>query len=170
MLRAALDVAFDEGLSGVSFGRVAKRLGTSDRMVVYYFPTKDDLVTEVVMAMGAQLQGTLAEAFTDRVDDHRELVRLAWPVVTTSAADRVFALFFEANGLATAGRQPFADLVPQLVELWIAWVSGFIDGSEDHQRAEAEAVIALVDGLLLLRQLGGADAAERAARRLGVLT
>ena len=35
-------------------------------------------------------------------------------------------------------------------------------------RTEAEATIALVDGLLLLRQLSGGDAADRAAVRLGV--
>jgi hypothetical protein len=36
------------------------------------------------------------------------------------------------------------------------------------QRAEAEAAVALIDGLLLLRLLAGPDAAASAARRLGV--
>ena len=169
LLQAALDVAFDVGLSQLTFGRVAKHLGISDRTVVYYFPTKDDLVGEVVIAMGTELQRTLAAAFTERATDHLQLVRVAWPVVTTPAADRVFALFFEANGLAAAGRRPFNDLIPQLVELWVHWVAGFIDGDPSERHAEAEAVIALVDGLLLLRLLGGPDAAERAAHRLGIL-
>ncbi|MEM7142571.1 MAG: TetR/AcrR family transcriptional regulator, partial [Actinomycetota bacterium] len=64
ILTAAVDTAFATGLSSLSFGRVAKRLGISDRTVVYYFPTKSDLVGEVLVAMGVTLQGALGEAFT----------------------------------------------------------------------------------------------------------
>ena len=64
ILQGALDAVFDDGLSQLTFGRLAKRLGTSDRIIVYYFPTKDDLITEVMGAVGLQLQLTLAEAFT----------------------------------------------------------------------------------------------------------
>ena len=82
--------------------------------------------------------------------------------------DRIFALFFEANGLAATGRAPFDTLVPQLVEAWIAWLMHFLTGSERERRAEAEAAIAVIDGLILLRLLAGPAAATRAAARLGV--
>jgi len=168
ILRGALDTAFRDGLSQLSFGRVAKELGINDRTVVYYFPTKTDLITEVLLALGGQLQTTLAPAVTTGVDDHLELLRLAWPILATTDADPVFALFFEANGLAAAGREPYSSLVPDLVAAWIAWAVEFIHGPDEHRQIEAEAAIALIDGLLLLRQLAGPAAAERAARRLGV--
>ena len=168
ILDGALAVAFDEGLSRLSFGRVARRLEISDRVVVYYFPTKEDLVGEVVVSMGIQLQTTLAGAFAAKAADHRELLADAWPIVATAEADPVFALFFEANGLAVSGREPYAQLVPQLVQGWIEWLCQFVDGSPARRRREAEAAIAVVDGLLLLRQLAGPDAADRAARVLGV--
>ncbi len=164
LLAGAVETAFDDGLSRLTFGRVAKRLGINDRTLVYYFPTKHDLIGEVVTSLGVQLQQTLAPAFAERAADHREVVRAAWPVLAQPAADPVFALFFEANGLAATGSEPYATLVPQLVEAWITWVASFIDGPPARRRAEAETAIAVVDGLLLLRQLGGADAAERAAR------
>lgn len=168
ILDGALAVAFDGGLSQLTFGRVAKHLGIPDRTVVYYFPTKDDLVGEVIMAMGVQLQAELAGAFGDVMANHSALVQRAWPVLASAAVDPTFALFFEANGLAAAGREPFRTLVPALVEAWIVWVQDFVDGDDDTRRAEAEAAIALIDGLLLVRQLAGPEAAERAARRLGV--
>ncbi len=169
LLDGALAVAFDDGLSRLSFGRVAKRLGINDRTVVYYFPTKDELVGEVLLALGARLQETLADAFSQPATDHQALARTAWPVLTRPEADAMFALFFEANGLAAAGREPYCDLVPQLVELWIAWTAEFIEGDDAMSRAEAETVIAIIDGLLLLRQLAGPDAAQRAAAQLGVV-
>jgi AcrR family transcriptional regulator len=168
ILEGALSAALDDGLSQLTFGRLAKRLGISDRIIVYYFPTKDDLITEVVVSMGLRLQETLAAAFSAPAPDYTELVRAAWPVLARPEADPIFALFFEANGLATAGRDPYRTLVPELVELWIDWASHFIEGTPAQRRTDAETAIAIIDGLLLLRLLGGADAADRAARRLGI--
>jgi len=168
ILAGALATAFDDGLSQLTYGRVAKRLGINDRIAVYYFPTKDDLISEVLMSLGARLQQTLAAAFTSPSADHLALLRSAWPVLAHPDADPIFALFFEANGLAAAGRAPYHTLVPQLVATWIAWVAEFIHGTPAQRRTEAEAAIAIVDGLLLLRQLAGPEAADRAARRIGV--
>jgi len=167
ILDGALAAAFDDGLSQLTFGRVAKRLDISDRIVVYYFPTKDDLIGEVLYAMGAELQATLAPAFSTPAADHIELFRTAWPILARSEADPVFALFFEAGGLAATGREPFRTLVPNLVEAWIEWAATFVSGSRSRRRREAEAAIAMLDGLLLLRQLAGAAAANRAARTIG---
>ena len=47
ILEGALAAAFDDGLSQLTFGRLAKRLGINDRVVVYYFPSKDDLTIHV---------------------------------------------------------------------------------------------------------------------------
>ncbi|MGB7879967.1 MAG: hypothetical protein WBL31_14490, partial [Ilumatobacteraceae bacterium] len=80
----------------------------------------------------------------------------------------IFALFFEANGLAATGRTPFDTLVPGLVDAWIDWVMNFLTGTASERRAQAGAAIALIDGLLLLRLLAGSAAADDAAARLGV--
>lgn len=168
ILAGALATAFDVGLSQLTYGRVAKRLGINDRIVVYYFPTKVDLISEVLISMGSQLQQTLAPAFASPRADHLALLRAAWPILAHPDADPVFALFFEANGLAASGRDPFRSLVPQLVDTWIAWAAEFIHGTPEERRTEAETAIAVIDGLLLLRQLAGPDAADRAARTLGI--
>jgi len=169
ILAGALAAAFEDGLSQLTFGRVAKRVGVSDRIVVYYFPSKDDLISEVLVGVGLELQATLAPALTEPVDDHLELVRTVWPVLARAEADPVFALFFEAGGLASAGREPYRTLVPFLVEQWIVWAQGHLRGTTARRHSEASASIAMIDGLLLMRQLGGADSADTAARRLGVL-
>jgi AcrR family transcriptional regulator len=166
ILEGALATAFEHGLSQMTFGRVAKHLGINDRIVVYYFPTKDDLVGEVLMALGAQLQETLVPSFSSPADDHVAMVKAAWPVLARPESDAVFSLFFEANGLAAARREPYRTLVTGLVNAWIEWASGFITGAPARRRSEAEAAIAVIDGLLLLRQLAGPEAADRAAKRI----
>lgn len=168
ILDGALVAVFDEGLSQLTFGRLAKRLGVSDRVIVYYFPTKDDLISEVLAAVGLRLQATLAPTLSSPSADHREFVRSAWPVVAVEEADPIFALFFEAAGLAAAGREPYRSLVAPLIGAWIEWAGEFVTGTAAHRRREAAAAIAMLDGLLLIRQLAGADVADRAAVALGV--
>ena len=168
LLAAALSAATEDGLSRLTFGRLAKRLGVSDRMVVYYFPTKQDLVGEVLLAMGGRLQEALSGAFTVQARDHVELARAAWPVLAQEEVDPTFSLFFEALGLAAAGNEPYQAITGQLVEAWAVWAASFLVGDDASRRAEAEAAIALLDGLLLLRQVAGPAAADRAASRMGL--
>lgn len=166
ILRGAVAVAFAEGLGAVTFGRVARQTGTSDRIVVYYFPNKDALVTAVLTGVGEQLQAALAPSLVGAFSNHLDLARAAYPVLARPASDPVFALFFEAVGLAAAGREPYRSVVPRLVDGWVEWTSEFVAGPPAQRRAEAAAAVAMLDGLLLLRQIAGPAAAERAARRL----
>jgi AcrR family transcriptional regulator len=166
ILAGALAAAFDEGLSQLTFGRLAKRLGVSDRVVVYYFPSKDELITEVLFGLGTQLQAALAPAFATPAANHVDMLRAAWPVLARPEHDPVFALFFEAGGLAAVGREPYRSLVPQLVTAWVEWAAGLIVGTPARRRVEAAAAIATIDGLLLFRQLAGPKAADQAARRI----
>jgi len=101
MLAAAVTVARRDGLAALTFGRVAKELDTNDRTVVYYFPTKAELVGAVILTLGGQLQQTLADAFGDGPLPPVELLDRAWPALAD--ADSVFGLFFQIVGLAAAG-------------------------------------------------------------------
>ncbi len=115
ILDAAMDAARSDGLSRLTFGRVAKRLGVSDRVVVYYFPSKQELIEAVLGALAEQLQAALGQAFTDPAADCVTLSRTAWPILATREFDPMFGLYFEACGLATAGIEPFRGLAGGLV-------------------------------------------------------
>jgi AcrR family transcriptional regulator len=167
ILEGAIAAACDDGLSQLTFGRLAKRLGISDRIVVYYFPSKDDLITEVLVALGSTLQAALVTTFSAPPPDHLALLRAVWPELARPEADPVFALFFEAAGLAAAGREPYRTLVPELVDRWIGWAAGHISGTPARRRREAAAAVATIDGLLILRQLAGPETADLAARAIG---
>ena len=166
LLAAALAVARVEGLGAPTFGRVATAVGTSDRVVVYYFPSKAELVTAVLAAVGAELQDVLGRALAGPAPDHVALVRAAWPVVSSPSAEPVFRLLFEAIGMAVAGREPYAGLAGGLTEGWLAWMAELLDGDPERRRAEAGAALAVLDGTVLLRLLAGPEAADAAVARL----
>lgn len=171
ILRAAVDVAGDLGFDRLTFAAVGKRLGISDRTVVYYFPTKDALLTAVALSLGESLQTLLESAFGAGQLNPADLLNRAWPVLTTPEADRAFALYFEVLGLAAAGKPPFDDLAVALMRGWHEWLTPRTLGeSVEVQSARAIGVIAQLDGLLLVRNLLGSDAANLAAREAGIAT
>ena len=169
LLAAAVELVAEEGLISLTFGRLAKRVGISDRTIVYYFPNKDDLVRQVLLSFGAQLQHLLDEAFGTEPLRPDDLAARAWPLLTTPEADGTFAIFFELVGLASAGRSPFAEVAPAFVEGWIDWLEPHLAVAAAERRDGALALVAVLDGLLLLRQVSGPDASAVAARRLGIL-
>jgi len=56
------------------------------------------------------------------------------------------------------------------VEAWVAWISELVvaDGPAERRRL-ALSVVARIDGLLMVRQVCGARAANDAARALGII-
>lgn len=168
LLDAALAVAAEQGLHRLSFGRVATRAGTSDRVVVYYFPTKDDLVTGVLERVGDLLLTMLAPVLAGPVEDHRALARTVWSAVGTAGSEPLVAVYVEALGLAASGTPPYTTVAPAVVEAWTGSFAAHLAGDDTTRRSEARAALALVDGLLLLRLAAGEAAADDAARTLGL--
>lgn len=163
MLEAAVTVALDAGIAGLTFRAVAGRLGIPDRTVVYYFPDKETLVVSVVQVLATRLQGTLEQAFGSEPRTRVELMRQAWPLLATPGADPIFALFFEMIGLAAAGQELYVRLVRAQVDGWITWLAQRCEGADEATRIrEAAAVVAQIDGLILLRQVHGPQMAEQA--------
>lgn len=169
LLAAALEVVASDGLHRLSFGRVAARAGTSDRVVVYYFATKDELTEAVLSAVGAALSDGLAPALLGlRAAGHQELVRRVWVVVSEPAAHALVAIYVQALGLAAAGVAPYTVVVADIVTSWTTRFEEHLAGDAQARRSQALAALAVLDGLLLVRLASGADIADEAAQALGV--
>lgn len=161
--------AMDEGLAALTYGAVARRLGISDRMVVYYFPTKMDLMTAVLGELSRHLQETIAVAVDEQPVTFESLLARTWPLLATPASDRVFGLFFQVVGLASDGSEPYRAAIRALIEGWADWMEPrLVVPAGCTRRGAALAALARIDGLLLLRRTAGARAANQAMRAMTI--
>lgn len=169
ILAAAVEAVEQEGLSTLTFGRLAKRIGISDRIIVYYFPSKSDLITSTISTISAGLIDILDDAFGDEPQPPPDLVTRAWPILAASSNESVFRAFFELVGLSGARIEPYATLAPQLLNAWATWLVPHIE-VPDGSSAEAEAyrIMATIDGLLIIQGQLGSAAAASAAEAMGI--
>jgi AcrR family transcriptional regulator len=170
LLGAAVAVALTDGIGAVTFASAGAQAGVSDRTVVYYFPDKAALIGAVVVAVSQDLQGVLDGTLGPDRLPMDELMRRSWPVLASTEVDPLFRVFLQVLARATTGDEPFRTLAGHLVDGWLDWVSPRIDApTAAARRRAAAAVMAQLDGLLLLRSVGGAAMANGAARALGVM-
>lgn len=113
---AATDYVLDRGLIGLSLRPLAAALGTSDRMLIYRFGSKDALVAEVLRTSHAR-----ATEYLSRLPgsaDPQAAVRDLWAAVSHPAVDACHRLYVEAAALRLFGQEPYASIVRETNNEW----------------------------------------------------
>ena len=136
------------------------------RTVVYYFPSKLDLLRAVGQELIARMATVLFGALGDDRRSMDDLLRLTWPAVRSPRADPHAALAFEIVGLAGAGCPPFPDLARELSQRFVERFSDRVDSTEDLRTVGA-AVLGRLLGLLLIHRIAGETLADATARYEG---
>jgi AcrR family transcriptional regulator len=105
LLRVIDDVAH-HGIGGRSLREIAVAVGSSHRMLLYHFGSREGLVAAIVEQVEAQQQDALAAAAESAPDDATpdDVVLALWDQVSSPELRPFVRLFFEA--LATAGLDP----------------------------------------------------------------
>lgn len=150
------------GVGDRSLRQIAAGAGTSHRMLIYHFGTRDALLVEVVRAVEERQRVALAEltSLTDRTP--RELALEFWQRLADPALAPYERLFFELYGAALAGQESVAPVLDGIVTSWLADESMF----GGLPLAQARMALAFTRGALLdLLATGdraGVDAAVQA--------
>jgi AcrR family transcriptional regulator len=163
----ATDYALEHGLIGLSLRPLAEALGTSDRMLLYHFEDKDDLVVTILRTTSDRSVAGLGDLSPPR--DVRSAVLDLWRAVTTGMQQRCLRVYVEAAALGLFGREPYASAVRETNEQWRSAVAGHF-ARAGLSRAAARQATRLVDatfmGLLLDQPLNSAARQRRAVRDL----
>jgi AcrR family transcriptional regulator len=146
LLADAVNYALDHGVTDLSLREIAAAIGSSHRMLIYHFGSRQGLLVQVAKAVEASershLLGTVAQGDPGAFWRHIRQKKL-WP------QER---LFFELYSHALLGRPGTEGFLDGVVDDWVAPVAeALIEAGMDRAtaRAEARLGVAVVRGLLL---------------------
>ena len=147
LLAAAVEQARRGGIADLSLRELAAAIGTSHRMLLYHFGSRDGLLVAIARAVEDTERATLLGWGVTAGDARRFWTRVSDPAVWPTER-----LFFELYVQALLGRLGDDQFLDSTVEGWIAPLAAAIvqaGGSEATARADARLGLAVVRGLLL---------------------
>jgi len=147
LLAAAVDRALDTGIADLSLRQIAAAIGTSHRMLIYHFGSREGLLVAVTQAVEEQQRSLLLESGAAPQD-----ARHAWEHLSDPALWPQERLFFELYAYALRGRPGTEGFLDGIVESWVAPIAAAqveAGADEPTARAEARLGVAVVRGLLL---------------------
>ena len=151
LLDAAVEYAATHGSSDLTLRQLAAALGTSHRMLVYHFGSKEALLVAVVRAVEARQRAFLAELGAGSGLSRVEQGRRLWERLADPAMWPYEKLFFEVYSQALRGRPHTVDVLEGIVESWLDPAADLVrDGvPPGTARAAARLGVAVTRGLLL---------------------
>jgi AcrR family transcriptional regulator len=168
LLARLLEYSATHGLSEVSLRPLAAAVGSSPRMLLYFFGSKEGLVREVHRHARRKQLDLLAETVRDRADG-ADAVRALWHWISDPAHHDITRFFFESYARSLHDRDgAWKGFGETSVREWLPEIRRALGGSE----TEATLVLAVLRGLLLdLLATGDAErvdaAFEASLRRFG---
>lgn len=155
-LAAALgDIVLAEGLDALSLRPAANRLGTSDRMLLYYFGTKAALIAETLASISQRLATNLSSTSLPLRSTPSEMIGIAIDRLAGPDAKPFMALWAEIVARAVRGDTVFQDVVDRTMGTWTEWIVARTEfpAGVDPARSAA-AILAVVEGISTFGLLG----------------
>jgi AcrR family transcriptional regulator len=151
-LDVVIDAALAGGIADQSLRAIAQLSGTSHRMLIHHFGSKEELFVEVARGVEARQRAALGALLAGADATSEDLGRRFWEQLRSPALAPQERLFFEIYGQALQGRQWALPLLDGIVEYWISPLADMLQKngtSGGEARAIARLCVAVSRGLLL---------------------
>src|ERR1700760_4058786 len=119
LLTRILDFAARDGLADRSLRDIATGVGTSHRMLLYHFGSREGLLAAVVEAMEARQRAAMAAIAADPAPTPADLMVRLWNQLAAPDVRPFLRLFFEVFALATRGTPGTEQVLPGLTTTWL---------------------------------------------------
>jgi AcrR family transcriptional regulator len=160
LLDALVEEFAEGGIGDRSLRDVAATVGTSHRMLLHHFGSREDLLVAIVEEVEHRQMGLLGDLPTDPAEGFAAI----WADLHRPELRRLERLFFECYARAAQGEKPFARMIPDAVNGWLSAVEATAEGPTDP--AMVRLGLAVTRGLLLdlvaTNDDAGVDAAAQA--------
>ena len=152
LLQAASEYVVAHGMTDLSLRRLAAELGTSHRMLIHHFGSRERLWVAIVREVERRQLALMPELLPDPSLSFADAMRVWWRHISDPSLWPNERLFFEVYGQALQGRPGTTELLDGIVDSWLGPVTeiGMAMGlSREVAEASGRLGIAVTRGLLL---------------------
>jgi AcrR family transcriptional regulator len=143
LLDALVETFAASGIGTRSLREVADAVGTSHRMLLHHFGSRDELLLAIV----AEVERQQTVALDALPDDPAEAIAAMWVILRQQRLRPFARLFFECYARAAHGEVPFTRMLPGAIGGWLEAIDRRSAGKSDP--ALARLGLAVFRGLLL---------------------
>ena len=150
LLEAAVDHFGRHGIGDTSLRGIAEAVGTSHRMLIYHFGSREGLLAEVTRTVEARQRALMAATYDTDLPP-LEAAAKYWDE-TVEATLRYGPLFFELAAHAMQGKAHAVSLRDELIAAWLPQVTELcraIGIPADQAESHARLALGAARGLLL---------------------
>jgi AcrR family transcriptional regulator len=155
LLHKVADHVLAQGIATASLRPMAAAAGVSDRMLLYYFKDKGELVAAALAELMGRLQGELEAALPPARLAPEPLAKALFELATGEALWPYMRLWLEIAALAARGDPLCRPVGEAIARGMIAWLIERLDvASPSDAEAQALDLVIGLEGRLVLHSVG----------------
>jgi AcrR family transcriptional regulator len=162
------DHVLSEGLGAATLRPLAAAVGTSDRMLLYYFVDKDELLTATLDRVAERMLAQLNSAIpAEPRKSFPVLLEQVRAVLASEGLQSFMPLWLELAAGAARGFQPHSKIAGEIAGSFFAWVATRLDRESNGEPSSlAPLLFTVIEGMYLLKAIDRGALGDSAALEL----
>jgi AcrR family transcriptional regulator len=166
MLQAMVGHVLQHGIAEASLRPLAKAAGTSDRMLIYHFGSKERLIGAILTGIAEMFASLLETQFAASRAASRQACLAKVAAITRAPGMRpVMRVWMQVLAAAAAGQTAYEETGGAIVEKLLGWIAAHLPEGDPNPAAAASTMLVLVEGSVVLDLAGRSDVADSALAR-----
>jgi AcrR family transcriptional regulator len=151
------------GLVASSLRPLAKAAGTSDRMLLYYFADKAEIISATIARIAERMTVALAERTAPQPLPLNDLIAHLSAIVLQAEFWPYMCVWVELASRAAREDPLYVHIAAQIGEGFLGWGAMQLDAPDEETRArDAARLLVVIEGMVLVKAIGLNDVVERA--------
>jgi AcrR family transcriptional regulator len=152
LLDAIVGYIAKKGVAGLSLRPLARAVHSSPRVLLYYFGSKEELVTKAIRRLRDRQRAGFGKMREARYERPSDACRAIWKQISAPESELAFRLSLEIYVMALHHPRQFSDFLSSSVEDWLEFLAEPLlrkGHSKEEAQAFATVVIAGFRGFML---------------------
>ena len=147
IIEAAASHLIEHGFQRSGLRAIAESVGVSDRMIMYYFATKDDLVSAALEMIGEGLAAGMETAVPKGNVTPSQILDALSETLQSDQTQAIMRLWFEIIGLAMRGQEPYKKTAALLLARSEEQIRSKLRSDQKHR---ARGVLETLEGKVMV--------------------